>query len=91
MKCRLIAVSYINALQDFAGDDGRWLRNRAQEGTFWIDVNSPSSDEMELITKVFGIHPLTVEDIGDGEKGITDIQREKCEVYREYELIFPAT
>ncbi|KAJ1948778.1 CorA metal ion transporter, partial [Linderina pennispora] len=32
-------------------------------GCFWIDVLRPSFQEMHLISKIFGIHALTVEDI----------------------------
>ncbi|KAJ1949310.1 CorA metal ion transporter [Linderina macrospora] len=50
-------------------------------GCFWIDVLRPSFQEMHLISKIFGIHALTVEDI------MTQDVREKCEVHANYYLV----
>jgi magnesium transporter len=41
----------------------------------WIGVHDPSPDELELIAKTFGLHPLAVEDAGDSH------QRPKLEHY----------
>ncbi|KAI8825953.1 uncharacterized protein EV422DRAFT_492153 [Fimicolochytrium jonesii] len=65
--------------QDFAGDDGTWLRRQAEVGTFWIDVLNPTAEELFLISKVFSIHPLTIDDIAND-----DMQREKCDAYPDY-------
>ncbi|KAJ3150033.1 CorA metal ion transporter [Geranomyces michiganensis] len=75
------AVGVVRAkrFQDFAGDDGHWLRQQAEEGNFWIDVHRPSEEQLALIAKVFGIHALTLDDMID-----TDIQREKCDAFNEY-------
>ncbi|KNC96044.1 uncharacterized protein SPPG_08639 [Spizellomyces punctatus DAOM BR117] len=67
------------SFQDFAGETGHWLRDRAAEGTFWIDFHKPSEHDLDLASKVFSIHPLTIEDICNG-----DIEREKCEAYNDY-------
>ncbi|CEP18292.1 hypothetical protein [Parasitella parasitica] len=48
---------------------------------FWIDITSPSNEEMKAISKVFHIHPLTVEDIMSHEI------REKCDVFRHYMFV----
>ncbi|KAJ2778980.1 CorA metal ion transporter [Coemansia javaensis] len=50
-------------------------------GCFWIDVLQPSVQEMHLMSKVFGIHALTVEDI------ITQDAREKCEIHASYYFV----
>ncbi|KAJ3009490.1 CorA metal ion transporter [Thoreauomyces humboldtii] len=65
--------------QDFAGEDGRWLRDQATAGNFWIDIHHPTPEETELISKVFSIHPLTMQDILSG-----DYQTEKCDAYSDY-------
>ncbi|CAB4256440.1 similar to Saccharomyces cerevisiae YKL064W MNR2 Vacuolar membrane protein required for magnesium homeostasis [Maudiozyma barnettii] len=48
---------------------------------FWLDVSSPTEEEMKVISKTFGIHPLTTEDIFLGEV------REKVELFNDYYLI----
>ncbi|TPX64084.1 hypothetical protein SpCBS45565_g06166 [Spizellomyces sp. 'palustris'] len=68
-----------HSFQDFAGETGHWLRDRAAEGTFWIDFHTPSEHDLDLASKVFSIHPLTIEDICNG-----DIEREKCDAYNDY-------
>ncbi|KAI7830086.1 hypothetical protein BX661DRAFT_181058, partial [Kickxella alabastrina] len=50
-------------------------------GCFWIDVLRPSFQEMHLISKIFGIHTLTVEDI------MTQDMREKCETHANYYFV----
>jgi hypothetical protein len=45
-------------------------------GPFWIDVCQPTTEEMNMFTRVFGIHPLTAEDIQTDDT----YSREKCEV-----------
>ncbi|CAI8503015.1 unnamed protein product [Pichia kudriavzevii] len=48
---------------------------------FWLDVLNPTDEEMKAISKCFGIHPLTSEDIFLGEA------REKVEVFNDYYFI----
>jgi len=50
-------------------------------GCWWIDILSPSDSEVQDLGKIFGIHPLTVEDIQ------TEDTREKCELFKEYYFI----
>ncbi|KAJ2557089.1 CorA metal ion transporter [Coemansia sp. RSA 1933] len=50
-------------------------------GCFWIDVFRPSLQEMHLISKVFRIHALNVEDI------MTQDSREKCEIHANYYFV----
>ncbi|VDB96598.1 unnamed protein product [Peniophora sp. CBMAI 1063] len=49
--------------------------------TWWLDVLSPTDEEMKLLSQVFGIHPLTTEDIQ------TEESREKIELFRTYYLV----
>ena len=48
---------------------------------FWLDVINPTEEEMKVLSKAFGIHPLTTEDIFLGEV------REKVELFKDYYLI----
>lgn len=48
---------------------------------FWLDVLNPSEEEMKVLSKTFGLHPLTTEDISLGET------REKVEVFKSYYFI----
>ncbi|KAJ2368415.1 CorA metal ion transporter, partial [Coemansia sp. RSA 2607] len=50
-------------------------------GCFWIDVLRPSLQEMHLISKIFNIHALTVEDI------MTQDMREKAETHANYYFV----
>ncbi|KAG5648756.1 hypothetical protein DXG03_000104 [Asterophora parasitica] len=58
------------------GNDGD-----SDDRTWWLDVTSPTDDEMKMLSKVFGIHPLTTEDIQMEET------REKIELFRNYYLV----
>lgn len=49
--------------------------------TFWLDVLSPTDAEMKILSRAFGIHPLTAEDIMMQEA------REKVELFRSYYLV----
>eukprot|EP01137_Pigoraptor_chileana_P029842 Opistho-2@15593 len=45
---------------------------------FWIDVQKPTRKDLVLFEQVFGLHPLTTEDI------LTESPREKAEFYENY-------
>ena len=47
-------------------------------GPFWLDISRPDSRDVRFLEDVFGIHPLTAEDI------ITADTREKVEIYDGY-------
>ncbi|RMZ72021.1 family metal ion transporter [Pyrenophora seminiperda CCB06] len=49
--------------------------------SWWLDVMSPTETEMKVISKTFGIHPLTSEDI------LMQEQREKVELFKHYYFI----
>ena len=48
---------------------------------FWLDVYCPTDAEMKVLSKAFGIHPLTAEDIMMQEA------REKVELFRHYYFV----
>lgn len=54
---------------------------QADVSPFWLDVLNPTEEEMKVLSKAFGIHPLTTEDIFLGET------REKVELFRDYYLV----
>ncbi|KAN0121943.1 cora domain containing protein [Hyaloscypha variabilis] len=49
--------------------------------TWWLDILSPTDAEMKVLSKTFGIHPLTAEDIMMQEA------REKVELFRNYYFV----
>ena len=48
---------------------------------WWLDVYSPTEAEMKVLSKTFGIHPLTAEDI------MVQEQREKVELFKNYYFV----
>ncbi|KAF7726328.1 CorA metal ion transporter [Apophysomyces ossiformis] len=48
---------------------------------WWIDIFSPTNEEMRALSKIFRIHPLTTEDIQAQES------REKCEIFQNYMFV----
>ncbi|KAI8346615.1 hypothetical protein B0O80DRAFT_392509 [Mortierella sp. GBAus27b] len=52
-----------------------------KNGCYWIDVLDPSVFDMQVLSKHFHIHPLTIEDIS------TEEAREKYEVFRNYYFV----
>ncbi|KAL4081401.1 hypothetical protein V8B97DRAFT_2020206 [Scleroderma yunnanense] len=52
-----------------------------EANTWWLDILSPTDEEMKVLSKVFCIHPLTTEDIQMEEA------REKIELFRNYYLV----
>ncbi|ETW83532.1 cora metal ion transporter [Heterobasidion irregulare TC 32-1] len=57
------------------------LGNDPEGQTWWLDVLSPTDEEMKMLSRVFNIHPLTTEDIQMEEA------REKIELFRTYYLV----
>ena len=49
--------------------------------TFWLDVLSPTEAEMKVLSKAFGIHQLTTEDI------LMQEPREKVELFQHYYFV----
>ena len=48
---------------------------------WWLDVYQPTDDEMKVLSRTFGIHPLTTEDI------MLQEAREKVELFRHYYFV----
>lgn len=48
---------------------------------WWLNIQDPTEEEMEIIGQAFKVHPLTVEDI------VTREEREKVELFRNYYLL----
>ncbi|KAJ3319828.1 CorA metal ion transporter [Boothiomyces sp. JEL0866] len=59
-------------------NDEMSIRELLESGPFWIDCLSPTLIEMNEISKLFHLHPLTNEDIQTADT------REKCEVFEKY-------
>ncbi|KAG8715229.1 CorA metal ion transporter [Ceratobasidium sp. 423] len=57
------------------------VHDEDEVNTWWLDVLSPTNEEMSMLSKVFNIHPLTTEDIQMEET------REKIELFRNYYLV----
>ncbi|KAM0751667.1 cora-domain-containing protein [Meredithblackwellia eburnea MCA 4105] len=53
----------------------------AEANTWWLDIMCPTDAEMKVLGKVFGIHPLTIEDI------LMEEAREKIELFRNYYFV----
>ncbi|CAJ0635022.1 7961_t:CDS:2 [Entrophospora sp. SA101] len=60
---------------------GQTMTELLRQGCFWIDVLSPTDSEMRILSSIFQIHPLTMEDIE------TEESREKCELFKNYYFI----
>ncbi|CAG8521163.1 17117_t:CDS:2, partial [Funneliformis caledonium] len=61
--------------------EGKTMTELLKQGTFWLDVLAPTDSEMRILSSIFHIHPLTMEDIE------TEESREKCEVFKNYYFI----
>ena len=64
------------------GEDVRSLftipPGEVEDGVWWLNMNNPTDEEIRAICKAFGVHPLTIEDIGTQEA------REKIELFPSY-------
>ncbi|KAF9900017.1 CorA metal ion transporter [Linnemannia zychae] len=64
------------------GTEGpRVFSDLLKDGCFWIDILDPCDFDMQILSKHFHIHPLTIEDIS------TEEVREKYEVFRNYYFV----
>lgn len=75
--------SYLTArLDQLLSEQGQQaLESMIQSRGWWLDVLSPSPEEMRVLSKTFRIHPLTAEDIQAQEP------REKVEVFPNYTFV----
>ncbi|CAK7272784.1 CorA metal ion transporter [Sporothrix epigloea] len=62
------------------GQTPRQLRY-GERPVWWLDVLSPTEAEMKILSKAFGIHPLTAEDI------VMQEAREKVELFHHYYFV----
>ena len=53
----------------------------SKDDVWWLDVSDPSPQDVEDVSQILSIHPLTAEDVVARET------REKVEVFRDYYLI----
>ena len=64
------------------GEDIRRLftfpADEEDDGVWWLNMNNPTDEEIRALCKAFGVHPLTIEDIGTQEA------REKIELFPSY-------
>ena len=64
------------------GEDIRALftfpEGEENDGVWWLNMNNPTEEEIRAICRAFGVHPLTIEDIGTQEA------REKIELFPSY-------
>ncbi|KAI5119500.1 hypothetical protein M0805_002436 [Coniferiporia weirii] len=84
---------YMGTAKPRLGESSNGFRSNKRDGNnrlpqdddepcaWWLDVMSPTDEEMKLLSKVFSIHPLTTEDIQMEET------REKIELFRNYYLV----
>lgn len=73
----LYAPEFKDLLYD--GEDIRGLFNLPEDdGVWWLNISNPTNEEINIICKSFGIHPLTTEDIKTQEA------REKIELFPSY-------
>ncbi|THV08215.1 cora-domain-containing protein [Dendrothele bispora CBS 962.96] len=80
MKPRRSALLSGGSFGGFTGAFGS-VEEEAEANTWWLDVTSPTDEEMRILSKVFNIHPLTSEDIQMEET------REKIELFRNYYFV----
>lgn len=53
----------------------------SNNGIWWLDCENPTEGEMKILSRAFGIHPLTSEDIR------TEESREKFELFKNYYFV----
>lgn len=57
---------------------GNGMISNMGDDFFWLDVCNPSEADLRILSSIFGLHPLTTEDIAMNEA------REKAELYDSY-------
>lgn len=67
--------------QNTEGDSKEKMTRYGERPVWWLDVLCPTEAEMKVISKAFGIHPLTAEDI------MLQEAREKVELFRHYYFV----
>jgi magnesium transporter len=54
---------------------------KCHEEGFWMDIEAPDEQDFEILSKAFEFHPLTIEDVKNGD------QRPKLEEYTGYSFM----
>jgi magnesium transporter len=67
-----------DSFEQIKSPNGESIYDLIKSTTFWLDICRPELLEMEMLSQIFNIHPLTVEDIQDNDP------REKCEIFDPY-------
>ncbi|CCA70231.1 related to MNR2-Manganese resistance protein [Serendipita indica DSM 11827] len=77
-----LPMDVVSAKRD-SGIPGRGTTWKEDEdaNSWWLDILCATDEEMRVLSKCFGIHPLTAEDIQMEET------REKIELFRDYYLV----
>lgn len=57
------------------------VNSDSDASAWWLDVTSPTEEEMKMLSEVFSIHPLTAEDI------LMEETREKIELFKSYYFV----
>ncbi|GKT98273.1 metal ion transporter [Fusarium langsethiae] len=70
-----------HASQNTDGGSKEKMVRYGERPVWWLDVLCPTEAEMKVISKAFGIHPLTAEDI------MLQEAREKVELFRHYYFV----
>ncbi|KAI8459519.1 hypothetical protein BY996DRAFT_8533832, partial [Phakopsora pachyrhizi] len=66
---------------DFLGSNLEAILKSVEPAIWWLDLTSPTKEEIKFIGKAFNIHPLTVDSISTQEP------REKVEIFRHYYFV----
>lgn len=74
----VIHSSTIQSLRSFYKPFDTLLDTREYTGLWWLDVTAPSDNDIETLSEIFDLHPLTTEDIKVRES------REKIELFDRY-------
>ena len=61
--------------------DGLGERARDPEQLLWLDIDTPSAADVELLSREIGVHPLAIEDLE--RRG----QRPKLDIYPEHSVV----
>ncbi|OLL25863.1 putative metal ion transporter [Neolecta irregularis DAH-3] len=77
----LTSTIHSQTFSELCPENSNWNELFTKGEMFWLDVNNPTDAEMKMISKAFGIHPLTTEDISMEET------REKVELFRNYYFV----
>lgn len=74
----VLYASSLSSLTSFYKPFDTLLETGSHSGLWWLDVTAPSDDDIETLSRIFDIHPLTTEDIKMRES------REKIELFGPY-------